>query len=245
MARINPLIAEVLAGFARPGPMHLVYLNYLLLQAGVLLLWWPKGALLARLESEAGPATLLAVLVAVGASVAYYSIRAGAEELLLPGQSSLREWVLATPLKLGRILRGYLCGHILQTLHAIMLSSPLLLMAYAVAGDEWTGLVWSVTAILFQAAFYRLVGAVLYLLIGHYEVIMFLALRVVLVLGFLIAGALIPLTGYWRVSYHLLNGVAPTGFTGFVVVHTVSALGLVGVLYLLLSRQRRGAGEPQ
>ncbi len=218
----------------------------------MLFLWWPKSTVVQRLESEDGPDTLLAVVIALGVSVAYYNIRAGAEEILLPGQHSLREWAIATPLKLGRILSGYLCGHVLQTLHAIVLSSPLLLMGYSVAGGEWSGLVWSLTAVLFQATFYRLVGAVMYMTIGHYDTIMFIAPRVALVVGYGLAGVLFPITSQWLVSSQLLGAgpwlhssvaTAP-GLPGFLLVHAALCVLLAWVLYLLLARQRRMSALP-
>ena len=94
MSQFNPLFKEILRGLARPCPAHLAYLNYLLIQAVVLVLWWPKHTVFEMLESEKGPATLLALVMAVGMTVAYYSLRAGAEEILLPGQHSLRNLAL-------------------------------------------------------------------------------------------------------------------------------------------------------
>ena len=237
MSQTNPLAIETLQGLGGSGKAHLAYLGYLLIQAGVLFLWWPKSAIVWRLEAETGPTTLLAVLIAVSASVAYYSIRAGAEEILLPGQHSLWEWVLASPLKLGRILHGYIYGHILQTLHAIMLSSPLILLGYAVAGNVWSGLLWSLVAMVFQATFYRLLGALMTMTIGQFEQLMFIALRAVLIGGYLFAGVQFPQTSYWELSSQLLSGDSG-GLAGFLLIHAVLSLLLAGLLYFLLARQR-------
>ena len=237
MSLKHPLINEVIKGLGGSGKAHLAYLGYMLPQAGILFLWWPKSGIVWWLESETGPDTLLAVLIAVSASVAYYSIRSGAEEILLPGQHSLWEWTLASPLKLGRILRGYLYGHILQMLHAIMLSSPLLLLGYAVSGDEWPGLLWSLLAIVFQATFYRLLGAVMYMTIGQYEQIMFVFLRAVLVGGYLFTGVQFPQSSYWTLSSQLLSGNL-ANLANFLLIHTVLSALLICLLYFLLARQR-------
>jgi len=247
----NPLLAEALTGLRGSGQIHLSYFNYLLIQAAVLFIWWPKSTLIGWLESETAPTTLLAVVIAVGVTVAYYSLRAGAEELLLPGQHSLWEWVLSTQLKLGRIMYGYLCAHILQTLHVIMLSSPILLMGYAVAGNRWSDFIWSLIAIVFQATFYRLLGAVMYMLIGHYDHIMFLSLRAALVVGYLLIGALLSITSQIMPPAHLLNGdVMYSGYDTlggiwkFILINIVLCLLLGWMLYLMLARRRRSIAGP-
>lgn len=247
MGQSNPLVAEVRRGLAGSGPAHRAYLDYLVIQAVVLFLFWPKSELSHVIETGDGPDSLLAVVIAVGVSVAYYNIRAGAEEILLPGQHSLREWTVATPLKLTRILRGYLCGHLLQTLHVIALSSPLLLTAFSVAGGEWSGLAWSLTAVLFQATFYRLAGAVVYMTIGHHDTTTFASLRAVLLAGYAVTAALLPAASHLIVSSHLLNGRPSMYLTGgilpghvaFLLVYTVLSVVLAAVLYSILSRQRR------
>lgn len=247
MRRSNPLVAEVRRGLAGSGLAHRAYLDYLVIQAVVLFLFWPKSELSHVIEKGDGPDSLLAVVIAVGISVAYYNIRAGAEEILLPGQHSLREWTVATPLKLTRILRGYLCGHILQTLHVIALSSPLLLTAFSVAGGEWSGLAWSLTAVLFQATFYRLAGAVVYMTIGHHDTTTFVSLRAVLLAGYAVAAALLPAASHLVVSSHLLNGGPSMHLAGgilpehvaFLLVYTVLSVVLAAVLYSILLRQRR------
>ena len=247
MGQSNPLVAEVRRGLAGSGPAQLAYLDYLVIQAVVLFVFWPKSALTQVLETGDGPDSLLAVVIAVGVSVAYYSIRAGAEEILLPGQHSLREWALATPVKLTRILRGYLCGHLLQTLQVIALSSPLVFIAFSVAGGEWSGLAWSLTAVLFQATFYRLAGAVVYMTIGHHDTTTYVSLRAVLLAGYALTAALLPAASHLVVSSHLLNGRPSMHLAGgilpehvaFLLVYTLLSGVLAAVLYSILSRQRR------
>ena len=83
--RSNPLVTEVLVGLTGRGKAQLDYLGLLLLQAVVLFLWWPKSGVAPMLESQYGPRTLAAVVMAVGVAMAYLALRAGAEEILLPG----------------------------------------------------------------------------------------------------------------------------------------------------------------
>ena len=146
--RSNPLVTEVLVGLTRQGQAQLDALGLLLVQAVVLFLWWPKDGLAQMLESQHGPHTLTAVVMALGATTAYFALRAGAEEIVLPGQHGLRDWALATPLGLGQILRGYVVGQLVHSLHLLALSSPLLLMAFTVSGGEWDAFGWCVAATL-------------------------------------------------------------------------------------------------
>src|SRR5262245_55601893 len=104
MMRVNPLVTEVLVELPRQRPAHPDALGLVLLQALVVFLWWPKDGLAQVLESQHGPHTLTAAVMTLGATTAYFALRAGAEESLLPGQHGLRDWALATPLGLGRIL---------------------------------------------------------------------------------------------------------------------------------------------
>ena len=102
--RRNPLVTEVLVGITRAGKAQLDYLGLLLLQAVVLFLWWPKAGVAQMLESQHGPHTLAAVVMAVGVTTAYFALRAGAEEILLPGQRSRASVAESqTTLDIGRV----------------------------------------------------------------------------------------------------------------------------------------------
>ena len=104
--------------------------------------------------------------------------------MLAADQQPLRGWVVATPLGLTRILGGFLGGRALQTGQALVLSSPLLLVAYTVGGGTWPSVGWCIATIFAQAVFYQLLGALLYTTIGHHSLIMYLSLRAVLVSGY-------------------------------------------------------------
>ena len=242
----NPLVAEAVRGIAASGPAHFSYFGYLTLQAAVLFLLWPKSDLYHVLATGKAPQTLVAVVITVGATLAYYSLRAGAEEILLPDQHPLGEWVLATRLGLGQIVRGYIGGHLLQTGHALVLSSPLLLAAFAVAGGTWSALAWSLATILVQATFYRLVGILVYLAIGEQRALTLLSVRALLLLGYAVSVAVLPVASHLVVSYRLLNArpiplshPAITDQLGFVLIYAGLAALLTVVLYALLSRHRR------
>lgn len=242
----NALVGEVLHGLAGTGAAHLAYLNCLILQAVVVVLWWPKGPLSHALLDQDGPDTLLAMVIALGATLAYYSVRAGAEEILLAEQNPLREWVIATPLALTRILGGYFCGLLLHTLYAIGLSFPLLLTAYSVGGGEWRSVGWCLATVLIQSIFYWLVGAVVYTAVGHYDRATFFSVRLVLLVGYAATPTLFSAASHPFVSSYLLTSYPPmTASSGsaplhliFLLFYCVLVVVLLVVLYALLRRLR-------
>jgi len=242
----NPLWRQAWRGLLHPGRAHLAYLNYLFIQAAVLFVWWPKNDLFTALEEEQGPATLMAVALAVGVSVSYYALRAGAEELLLPGQNPLREWALATPLRMGRIIGGYLAGHLAQVMQAAALSTPLVLAAYSVSGGEWPVLARLFAAVLLQATVFRLTGAVVYLAIGHYGTITLVFIRLLFAAGFIVPWAFFPAASYVVLVFQLFGvfqapsspGPAALNFLGFVLSCILLCTVLAALLARLLLRQR-------
>lgn len=250
--RSNPLFTEVLVGLTRYGQAQLDYLGLLLLQAVVLFLWWPKIGVAQMLASQHGPHTLAAVVMAVGVTMAYFALRAGAEEILLPGQHGLRDWALATPLGLGRILRGYLLGQLVHSLYLLALSSPLLLMAFTVSGGEWAALGWCLAAALVQALFYRLCGAITHLTIGQHRGESYFTVRAILLLVYVPVGWLAPLTSHVAFTSRALGERAATqpDFAAvsdqvvFVAAYAgVSVLATLA-LHRLLLRERRGTAGP-
>ena len=250
--RINPLLAEVLVGLTRQGRAQLDYLALLVVQAVVLFLWWPKSGVAQMLESQHGPDTLVAVVIAVGASMAYHALRAGAEEFVLPGQHGLRDWALGTPLRMGRILRGYALGQIAQSLHWLVLSSPLALVAFTVSGGEWRALAWCIAGALVQALFYRLSGAVTHLLIGQHRAECHFIVRTILVVVYVPVGWLVPFASHVALTSRALGEGVQTqpSFAGvpdpwaFVALYTGLSVILLFVLLLLLMRGRRGMAGP-
>jgi len=190
---INPLVSEVITGLARPGKAQLDYLGFLLVQAVVVFLWWPKDGIAQALQSQHTPRTLLALVMAVGVTTAYFALRAGTEVLALPGQRGLREWA-RTPLPAGSIIRGYIVGQLLQGLYLVVLSTPLLLMAFVISGGEWPALGWCLAAVLVQALFYRLCGAITCLSLGQHRYAVINTARTIMVLVYVPVGLLAPVT---------------------------------------------------
>ncbi len=250
--RVNPLVTEVLVGLTGQGKAQLGYLGLLLLQAVVLFLWWPKSGVAQMLESQHGPHTLAAVVMAVGVSMAYFALRAGAEEILLPGQHGLRDWALATPLGLGRILRGYLLGQLVHSLHLLALSSPLLLMAFTVSGGEWAALGWCMAAALIQALFYRLCGAITHLAIGQHRAESYFTVRAILVLVYVPVGVLAPLASHIAFTSRALGEsmaiqpafAAVPDRVVFLAAYAGLSVLAAAALHRLLARARRGTADP-
>lgn len=251
--RSNPLVTEVLVGLTRHGQAHLDALGLVLLQALVVFLWWPKDELTQVLESQHGPHTLTAAVMAVGVTTAYFALRAGAEESVLPGQHGLRDWVLATPLGLGRIIRGYVLGQLVHSLHLLALSSPLLLMAFTVSGGEWDALGWCVAAVLVQALFYRLCGAITHVTIGQHRTETRFFARAILVVVYVPVGLLAPVTSHVALTSRALGenmNVQPAfaavpDHVAFLALYAGLSLLAILALQRLLLRERRRTVERQ
>jgi hypothetical protein len=251
--RRNPLVTEVLIGLTRPGQAHLAWIGLLLVQAVVLFLWWPKSEVAQLLEDQHGPHALEAVVMAVGITTAYFALRAGAEEVLLPGQHGLRDWALATHLGLGRILRGYLLGQFLHSLHLLALSSPLVLMAFTVSGGEWGALGWCLAAALVQALFYRLCGALTHLAIGQHRAESYFAVRAVLLLFYVPIGWFAPSISHLALTSRALGesmaaqpaSAGVPDLMAFLATYAVLSALAAAALHRLLARERRGTADPR
>ena len=249
MWQANPVFTGVWRGLLAPeaGTAQRSYFGCLLVQAAALALWWPKSSLVDALASEQAPEPLLAAVVALGLTTAYYSLRAGAEEFLLSGQQSLREWALSTPLSVGRIVRGGLFGHLMHTLYLLVFSFPLLCVAFTEGGGEWSALAQSLCTVVFQALFFWLAGAVVYLWIGQHGHATYLAIRLLLVSVYLLTALRLPATSQPMVSvaslgadtYTISFGVASPPYQVFLLVHAVMIAILVIVLYAQLQRWRK------
>lgn len=245
--RSNPLITEVLTGLARGGKARLDYLGLLLLQAVVLFLWWPKSGVAQMLERQQSPRTLTAMVMAVGLTTAYFALRAGAEEIMLPGQHGLRDWARTASLRPGRILHGYVLGQLLHSLHLLALSAPLLLMAFTISGGDWTALGWCLAAALAQAVFYRLCGAITHLTVGHHADVSFYIVRAILLLVYIPVGLLAPVTSHLALTYRALGeGATQPRIAGmpdhvaFLVIYAIlSVLAAFAVHRLLLHERGR------
>lgn len=248
MMRGNPLVIEVLAGLGRRGTAELHTYVLLVLLASVLIVWWPKTGLEQVLESQQAPNTLTAVVIALGIAMAWLALLSGAEEIMLRGQHGLRDWALATPLRPARILRGYLLGQTLCSLHFLVLSIPVLLMAFMVSGGEWAALGWCVAAALVQAVFYRLCGALTHLTIGQHRAESRFAVRAILVLVYVPVGLAAPATSHVAFTTRVLGSDTGSGTAlaavqdnvAFLAAYAGLAMIAALVLYWLLARERLG-----
>ena len=246
----NPLATEVLQALGRPGRAQLDLLGMLALQTIVVLVFWPREELVTVLEARSPPLTLTALVITMGMTSAYTALRAGAEEMLLPGQRGLRDWALASPLSLGTVVCGYVYGELLQSLHAMALAAPLLLMAFTVSGGEWIALGWCLLAVLVQALFYRLCGAAVHLVLGRHPGASRGPVRTLLVTMFLPVGLVFPLTSHIATVSHALGegafmtaafpiGVEPQAFVAF---YAGLAVLVLVALCAGLAQMRRRAG---
>ena len=245
--RTNPLVTEVLTGLGRKGEAQLNHLGLRVLQAAVLLVLWPKSGVDELLTSQHSPYTLAGVVMAMGIGIAYIALYAGAEKFLLPGQHGLRDWALATPLGLGRILSGYVSGQLVHSLHLVALSSPLLLTAFTVSGGEWVALGWCIAAALVQALFYRLCGALTHLAIGQHATESLYTIRTILVVVYIPVGWLVPVTSHLAFTFRALEenlGTQPASAAtpdpaAFLATYAGLSLLALLVLHRLLLRERR------
>lgn len=242
----NPLVIEVMAGLGRRGMAGLHKLGLLTLLAIVLIIWWPKAGLEQSLANQQDPNTLTAVVITLGIAMAYLALRCGAEEIMLPGQHGLRDWVLATPLRPGRILRGYLLAQLLCSLHFVVLSLPVLLTAFAISGGEWSALGWCLAAALVQALFYRLCGAITHLAIGQHRAESRFAVRAILVLVYVPLGLAAPVTSHVALATRMLgeDTGSRTAFAAdnmaFLGVYALLTVIAAVALHWLLARERLG-----
>jgi len=242
MRRPDSLLIEAARGMQGAGQAHFDWLLYLFVQAVAVFVWWPKDRLGEVLLTGDSPDTLLAAVLACGATVAWYAARCGAEELLLPGQRGLRQWAADSALPVARILRDYLAAHLLQTLALLALSLPLVLCTFAVSGGEWPALGWCFGAVLFQATFFRLCGASLHLAIGQHGALALVAVRAVVVLTYVLSAWLLPAASHLIVSRHLLDGGTAAAALPFAALFTAACAGLLALLHRQLARTRAAQG---
>ena len=245
--RSNPLVTEVLAGLPRQSYAQLYYLGMLGLQAGALFVVWPKGGVDELLASQHSPYALAGVVMAMGISMAYFAARAGIEEILLPGQHGLRDWALATPLRLGRVLAGYVSGQIVHSLHQLALSSPLLLMGFTISGGEWAALGWCVAGALVQALFFRLCGAMTHLTIGQHGARSLYTVRTIVAAFYVPLGWFVPATSHLTLTYYTLgepSGTPAPDAMVFLGIYLGLSAGAALIVYCLLLRERRRMGNP-
>ncbi|MBS34719.1 MAG: hypothetical protein CMO26_02190 [Thiotrichales bacterium] len=181
------------------------WFSALILQALALAIWWPKSNLAVVLSNERGPQPLLAVGVALGVTLAYFSLRAGAEEFLMDEQQSMREWALGTRLSVSRIILGSMLGHWAQLGLALLFSAPLVCIAYTISGGSLQTLGEVALALMMQSSFYWLLGAALYMGIGQYGQSTFVMLRAALIACYAVTAFVLPSASQLMLSLELFG----------------------------------------
>lgn len=225
MMRGSVLVVETLRGLAVYGRPQTAYFYCLIAQAIAVVLWWPKNT---RDFSHSSPLALFAVLIALGATLSYHSMRVGAEEVMFSNQQSIREWLIATKVPLSNLYGGYLVAHIIQTLYWILLSCPLVVVAWSVDGGNWRALAAVIGLIALLSSVFRMIGVCIYLAIGQYGVFTWYSLRVILLSGLVLSVLVMPVANFWEITERILE----MSYTGLepAVLNAVATIYFVGVL---------------
>lgn len=243
LPRSDSPLAHGIDGLLGHGRAQLDCLMYLFMQAVVVFVWWPKNSLREVLAAGNGPDTLLAAVLAAGFASAWFSARAGAQELLAPRQRGLHEWATRTPVAPARLLGADLAAQVLHTLHLLALSAPLLLMAFAVSAGDPGALAWCVCAIAVQALFYRFAAAGVYLFIGQHRALTTVLVRAIVIAGYLLTAMFVPTASHLVLCWRLLD-LAPQAPDAeaallFILVYGALSALLAALLYARIARLRR------
>lgn len=235
----SALSTETWRGLAVVGKPQTDYFYCVAIQAIAALLWWPTTT---ALSTGGGPLTLFAVTITLAITLSFHSIRLAAEELLFSGQQSLHYWLISSRLPVPQIIFEYLVGHSLQTLHWLLLSAPVLLVAWSVSGNHWHGVASSLVAIFLIVSVYRLVGACVYLAVGQFKAVTYFSVRLILVLGYIGGGIALPESSFWGLTDRLLdandmNNQTPM-MSDFVLIYGTCFVSLSIVFGLLALRVR-------
>jgi hypothetical protein len=227
-----PIITEALRGLTGVGSAQTGYFGMLGILAAALALWWPKQTLTGALDAGNGPDTLAAVLIALGAVLTYHGSRIGAEEVRFVEQQSLREWFVSTPLSAFRVVSEFALAQGLMVTHLIVLALPFVLCAAALAGGPWSAIAIIIGAIGLHTIAWMFVVSALYLFVGHHALVMFVAIRVLIVGVYFGSAAAVPELSAVLMVFDALEhpqnaGSSVGGFVlGWALIATVSWLVL-------------------
>lgn len=241
MIRMNPLLVEAVRGISLGGTASASYMNLLLLQAGVLVLWWPKLRLVDALEANDGPMTLAAIVIAVGLCLAYQAARQGMEEVTGEEAVTVHEWVHGTTLPIYRVLQGLLMAKFVQTLYGFVLSAPLIACALALAGTPWVPIAWCAAVVIVQAVAWGLVSTAVYWHVGHNQLLTYLTARLGLAAVYTLTALFVPTLSAVRVPYDILDiGVDPLEpALVFIAFHALVSMAAFVVLTSAFRRARQ------
>ena len=241
----NPLVIDTLRGIAQPNRAQKDCLFYLLALAVAVFIWWPKQSLTEVLQQQNSPDTLLVALLGCGALVAWFSVRAGAEDFAFDGQHGLRDWIAGTRLALSRILSGYLYSHLLQCVHLVALSLPIILLAFSVSGGQWPSMAMCLAMVVVQSVFYRLAAVATYLAIGKHAALTAISVRALVLLTYAITAWIVPIASHVVITVNDLDGGssaqgihATSASVQFLALYTIASIAMLIVVYRQLSRLR-------
>lgn len=198
-------MSQSVASVARPGgesagELTRGYFGLLLVQALALFTWWPKNDLVDVLVARSPPVTLVALLVVTVLCLGYRQLRCG--ESLVPA-----------PLADAGTTRAW--THLLAQLrvlgHSLMLSSPLILIAWSVSPAPAAALALALAGVGVAALVVGLLSAVLTAWLQG-EALRFFLARLAALVALLLPGALwAPFNGFaWLRARLDANAAAPS-----------------------------------
>ncbi|MEM9604840.1 MAG: hypothetical protein AAGA11_18390 [Pseudomonadota bacterium] len=223
------------------------FLPYLALQAGVLLLWWPKTSLLERTGTGDEPATLVAVLAVSGAALAGFALLMDIFPPRTP-QPVGRPTAEPPSTEQPRSVIGYVGIQLAQLGYLMLLCLPLTLVAHAISSLAAAELSWVVAFTAVHTVFYRVLGIWFVLRWPAREAVLKLGCPAVLVSVYALATVFSPCLSHAALSYHATapNSAPPLLHCGalFVGSYTVLAVLLcLDGLRLLRSRARQTSDD--
>lgn len=129
----NPFIEEGARIYFSHRAILRTYALLLVVLAGLLVIWWPRGAVASLLPPANGPRTLSVVAVGLFVALAWLSARYGAEDYSSASFIRMTDDVALTPLSVASVIGGKLSFALLHTLFLLALGTPFLLAALGVS----------------------------------------------------------------------------------------------------------------
>jgi len=223
--------ADALRALANTRDAKQTFLGYLIVQALILVLWWPKNSLFERIGATGEPTTFAAVAIFTGGALAYFTIQLGI--VALPPCRSETNQILA-----WKTLGQYARDHVVQLGYLLALCTPVTLIAHSIASVPATNLPWIALITFVYASFYRLLASWLHLRWSESNPqLLANALRVVLVAITICTTFYLPSLSQVSVSRYLTQPTTATHPITFVLPFIVTYAALCVLLCIGLVRQ--------
>ena len=234
---------------AEPGFTPHTFFSYLIVQAMVLLAWWPKGGLFDRIDAAAEPVTLTAVAIYTGTALAYFALQLSADELshsqtTVSNQASIAanaRWSILQSTRLSplSVVSKYLKAHAIQLLYLLALCTPLMAVAHALSSVPITALLWIALLTTVHTTFYRLLGSWLHLRWIKHDMLATVVSRALLAIVYLATVFLLPELSHISISFQLtqpsmISMSAPASTLEIVLIFLVTYSALCIVLCIAL-----------